>query len=105
MTASGKKTTIFLVFSFIILSILFIRLDNDLQQEENKRTSDNKSVYYTVKEYDGHIAIFINDETQPQNIFDSYVSTLPEKDRERLKKGITVSNKEELQRIIEDYTS
>ncbi len=105
MTASGKKIAIFLVFSFIILSILFIRIDNDLQQEENKRTSDNKSVYYTVKEYDGHVAIFISDETQPQNIFDSYVSTLPEKDRERLKKGITVSNKEDLQRIIEDYTS
>ena len=36
---------------------------------------------------------------------DAYISVLPESDQERLKNGITVSDKTELQKIIEDYTS
>lgn len=61
--------------------------------------------YYTVKEYQGKVAIFNSKSNLPLNIFDTYVSTLPQHDRMLLEEGITIENIEELQRIIEDYTS
>ncbi len=37
--------------------------------------------------------------------YDTYVSTLPDEDKELLKNGIVAMNDEELRERIEDYTS
>ena len=74
----------------------------------NRRIAENPYLaedYYTVKVYQGKVAIFNNKSNLPLNIFDTYVSTLPQHDRMLLEEGITIENTEELQRIIEDYTS
>ena len=61
--------------------------------------------YYTVTEYQGKIAVFKNSDTVPIDVYDSYVSVLPQHDRELLKNGIRTESTSELQKIIEDYTS
>ena len=71
----------------------------------NEAKAEIASIDGQLKEYDGKIAIFRNEDTQPLNIYDSYVSVLPQSDQEKLKSGITVSNTDDLQKVIEDYTS
>ena len=104
MSLRLKKMVIFFIFSLFVLTTLFFRLNQDIEKREIEELTDNRPSYYTIKEHDGKVAIFRNGDTQPFNVYDSYVSVLPESDQEKLKDGITVSNTEDLQRVIEDYT-
>lgn len=65
----------------------------------------SKSNVYTVKEYEGHIGVFFNDERKPYEEIQVEVSTLPEADRKLLKDGIKVTDADRLNSIIEDYES
>ena len=105
MSYSLKKLIAFSIISLFTLTTLFIQLNNDIEKREIEELTDNTPTYYTVKEYDGKVTIFRNEDTQPLNIYDSYVSVLPQSDQEKLKSGITVSNTDDLQKVIEDYTS
>jgi hypothetical protein len=68
-------------------------------------TMASKIDKYIVKEYNGRIGLFYNDETKPREVYDSDVSTLPEKDQEELKKGIVIKDRNSVHKIIEDYGS
>ncbi|MBE6804466.1 MAG: hypothetical protein E7528_06175 [Ruminococcaceae bacterium] len=95
---------VFAVLTITVLGVLFVTLDKDVQEKviENPYLLDD---YYTLSEYKGKIAVFRNQETVPTDIYDVYVSTLPQHDRTLLEKGIRIETPEELQRLIEDYTS
>lgn len=100
--------TKFLLFGLLAVScftVLFISINNDLNRRSLQNDSDIIEDFYTVKEYDGKIAVYKNEETKPYVVYDAYVSLLPQQDIELLKKGIVTDNKEYLQSIIEDYTS
>ena len=100
--------TKFLIFGLLATScfaILFISINNDLNRRSLHDNSDILQDFYTVREYDGKIAVYKNDETKPYIIYDAYVSLLPQQDIDLLKKGIVTDDKEYLQSIIEDYTS
>lgn len=60
---------------------------------------------YVVKEYDGMVAVFEKGENKPFRITDTYVSSLPQADRDNLKNGIEVTSKEKLRRLVEDLCS
>jgi hypothetical protein len=60
---------------------------------------------YTIRAYDEKIAVFIEDSTEPAEILDVYLFSLPPADAEILQDGITVFGDENLARVIEDYTS
>lgn len=76
-----------------------------MSEREKSAESTHQSISYTVSEYEGKVAVFKNSDKVPFEVYESYVSLLPESDRERLKKGIRTESTEELQKIIEDYTS
>lgn len=59
--------------------------------------------YYTVKEYNGHIGVFRNEETEPFEEIQVDVNLFPETDRDLLKQGIKAHTPEELNAVIEDY--
>jgi hypothetical protein len=65
----------------------------------------SKTDIYTLKEYEGRIGIFHNDDTVPYQQLDVDVSTFSEEDQRLLKEGITVYSIDELNRKIEDYGS
>lgn len=107
MTDLRNKTFWYVVFAVIcitVFGVLFITLNNNITERtiENPYLADD---YYTISEYQGKIAVFDNKSRLPLNIFDTYVSTLPQHDRMLLEEGIKVQSTEELQKIIEDYTS
>lgn len=60
---------------------------------------------YTLSVYDGRIAVFENSDSQPIEVFDVYVSSLPYNEQVELRNGLTAADRDELQRLIEDYTS
>ena len=95
---------VFAVICITILGVLFVTMNNQINEKiiENPYLADD---YYTISEYQGKVAVFDNKSKLPLNIFDTYVATLPQHDRALLKEGITVTSTDELQRIIEDYTS
>ncbi|MCH5191092.1 MAG: hypothetical protein J1F23_02905 [Oscillospiraceae bacterium] len=105
MRNKNTKTALFsavCISSFILLFIM-IYTDNSRAVPENSDTV--QSDYYIVSEYEGKIAVFKNEEKFPLEIYDSFTAILPDTDRELLKNGIIANSTEELQKIIEDYTS
>lgn len=60
---------------------------------------------YTIKEYQGNIAVFMEGVDHPFRITDVDVHTLPKMDQEQLSQGIQVTSTDELNRLLEDYCS
>lgn len=87
----------------VLLLCLFLPKTSNTNAEETsiQITVNDK---YTVREFEGQIGIFTNDEAKPIEVFETSVSLLPQSDRELLKNGITVDTPEELQKLIEDFT-
>ena len=98
------KISIFSLISVLCIGTLFVNLNNDVESYENEKSQKQQEIY-TIKEYDGKIAVYKNGENKPMEVYESYVSLLPEQDRQRLQNGIKVDNTADLQKIIEDYTS
>lgn len=104
MKSKTLKISLFSLICILFLATLFVNLNNDINIYENEEKTKNQEVY-TIKEYEGKIAVFKNSDKKPFTVYDAYTSLLPEQDRQRLKNGIEVDNTTDLQRIIEDYTS
>lgn len=68
-----------------------------------KTENITRAQYYYVREYQGKIAVFKDNEKKPDAVYDVYVSNLPEKDKNLLQNGLRAESEEELQQIIEDY--
>ncbi len=67
------------------------------------KTNSITSTEFTVKEYNGKIAVFETNNSFPLRIIDIDFSSLPIKDRELLKKGITAPDDEHVSLILQDY--
>ncbi len=71
-----------------------------LQIEKN-----NTETQYRLSVYDGRIAVFETDETEPIEVFDVFVASLPYDEQIELRNGLTATDRNELQKLIEDFTS
>jgi hypothetical protein len=65
----------------------------------------SKTDTYILREYEGKIGIFLNDNAEPYQQIDVDVSTFSQEDQRLLKEGIKVYSTEDLNRKIEDYES
>lgn len=91
-----KKTAAYSIAFTLFLSVILIIVAY--------RGGKNHNNEYVLKEYNGTVALFKDNE--PQNIYDGVVlSTLPAGDRQRFITGIPVESPEEADAIIEDYDS
>ena len=67
----------------------------------NITTMTSQSDIYIIKEYHGHIGVFLkNYEAQPYKEVNISVSDLPAQDQDLLKKGITANSQGEVQIIL-----
>ena len=60
---------------------------------------------YTLTQYEGKLALFKRGYSMPVEIYDVYLSSLPDSERGKIESGITAQSDEEILKIIEDYTS
>ena len=105
MKVKHLKLIVFSLLCVLVMVFLFSNINStlDVSPKENQYIQNND--YYTIKEYQGKVAVFINEEPVPIDVYESYVYSLPKHDREALSTGIRVESVEDLQKIIEDYTS
>lgn len=60
---------------------------------------------YVIRDNGGKIAVFRAGESTPFMTTETYTKTLPRADSTRLQNGIAVTDKAELQRLLEDFCS
>lgn len=92
-----------LTFFYFLISKKFDNLNNtdDSSDLAAFEETENDGTSYVLKEYNGKIGIYENDSLI--YTLDTYIFTLPEKDKKLLSEGISVSSKEELYEILEEY--
>ncbi|MBQ3589441.1 MAG: hypothetical protein II980_03220 [Clostridia bacterium] len=94
-------TICYFLLSNKILSINSESKENVIIVDKPIEELDENRILYEIKEYNGKIAVY-KDNSLVYTL-KTYVFTLPESDKERLKKGIIVENIEDLKKIIEEY--
>lgn len=94
-------TICYFLLSNKILSINSESKENVIIVDKPIEDLDENRILYEIKEYNGKIAVY-KDNSLVYTL-KTYVFTLPESDKERLKKGIIVENIEDLKKIIEEY--
>lgn len=60
---------------------------------------------FMLGSYHGYLALWSNDNIEPDRVYPYRVSTLPPEDQKALRKGIPVDNIIELTHLLEDYLS
>lgn len=58
---------------------------------------------YILKDYNGMLAIFESGKETPIEVLDVNISSLPERDAEKIKNGIHADNLNEIFSFVEDY--
>lgn len=109
-------TGCFVIFCLIINSVLIPSLPSvnaksnpTLPQtssvSESSNSTSQSEEFYILKEYNGKIAIFSSSSDTPTEITNASVSKLPKEDQQSLKAGIKAKDKDELNRLLEDFCS
>lgn len=98
-------TAIVVITSVISVLIAYsINYKTQTSELKTKPKATVTTIKYTVKEYNGKIAVFENGNTEPLKVMESpYIRDLPKTDQEILSQGIIVYDKTELNKILEDY--
>lgn len=69
------------------------------------RAAEPESVpRYTIGEWEGRVAVFEGAQTQPMQVYDVAVSTLPEELRRQIARGVPAESEAQLSVLLEDYT-
>ncbi len=99
------------VFAFtVLISDLLIKevvkpFENSFVEKTESDAEVSAEYLYKISVFNGKIAVFDKDSKIPYKVYDTYVDSLPEEERNQLIKGINVNTSSELMKIIEEYTS
>ncbi len=59
---------------------------------------------YVIATWEGRVAVFEGEDAYPMQVYDTFVSTLPQELQENLQQGIPAENDSRLSVLLEDYT-
>lgn len=94
------------VSGFIVICTLGQTLRSAKTEAKNARIVRTlPEVNYTIREYDGKVAVFRGESTLPYMIADCELSLLSDYDRAMLANGITMKTEAEVNTYLEDITS
>ncbi len=105
-----KGVLITLIVCTLIVCLFFIVFIIKDYQQKNPTQSDITTKATTVTgyflgEYNGKLATYKAGSDTPMEIFDVYVNSLPLDDREEIEKRLYARDENELQSLVEDFTS
>lgn len=93
--------TIF-IGAFVVIDLV----DAENSLEAAAYVEDGERICYVLREYEGYVAIFIeNEPASPMTVTDIPVSTLRELDRRLLETGMKLYSQERLMMTLEDLGS
>ncbi len=100
-----KNITFPLILIFTVACAAILIIGSDLQTEKKITDREKLTVGYqfTVKEYNGKVAVFDYGTATPVEILDCPLSSLPADEASKLKAGINVATETELQQLIEAF--
>lgn len=103
---TAKRISIILLCCAIALSIVTIVIFSINGRASTRSTAANDTVVeYTLRDYNGHLAVFHSTDSVPYKEFDIMTSSFDDYDRKQLLVGIKADSEEKLRKLIEDYTS
>ena len=92
-----------LITGVILIAYLLFLSAQTPRPTDTAQTAAGSGAPYTVREYQGYVAVF-EKEKEP-HITDTAVASLPQSDRGKLKKGISIYSEKELKALLEDLCS
>ena len=97
-----------LIFSLVITVATIVFCFSAVSTTENTQKVKSTSYIsvtkkYVLKDFNGRIAIFESTQNTPTEVLDVDLSSLPERDIERIKKGIFADSLSEIYSFAEDY--
>ena len=102
------RRLIFCLLSLVLISVLAgsYYYENFVISDKNEKTvsETQASVVYTLKEYNGFLALFTDNSNSPEAVYSVAIASLPETDRKLLADGISVTDISLLQSLLEDFT-
>ncbi|MEE0930308.1 MAG: hypothetical protein UIM53_04860 [Acutalibacteraceae bacterium] len=108
----SRRVSAFVAIAFILFMVAvavttFFSCERNESEIDTPATTERSTQYktYIVREYDGLVAVFEKHKERPVKITDTYVSSLPQGDRDNLRDGIEVNSDEKLRKLLEDLCS
>lgn len=77
-------------------------INDQKNSAEDQKTS---GAIFILGEHEGKLAVLSPDRATVYEVFDVYISTLPDYDKNLLQEGIKITAAEELRSLLEDYSS
>lgn len=100
------KTVKILILCVLLLALAsFAKNGSEAGNETGGEVAINSEYSFKISDFDGRIAVFDLKSDEMIEVFDVYLSSLPYDEQNEIKNGIFAENRQELQRIIEDFTS
>lgn len=91
------------VYISIMISLAIIMGGIVFSNLGNIATEKSHLYKYTVREYNGKVAVFSLDDDMPMSVLNISVKDLPIKDRQMLINGIFADDELKLNEILQDY--
>lgn len=79
--------------------------DTECTESEPAAKTQTRAQDYTLRDWQGYIAVFCGEGTAPEEITDIPTDTLNFVDRDKLREGIPAGSREELIGLLEDFSS
>ena len=99
-----KKCLLTIIICFIVLICIWKAADKYKNIEPQNSVSESNETVYTIKDYNGKIAVFTNSSDTPIKVYETpLTSELPISDRKRLLSGILAYSEKELTLLLQDY--
>lgn len=83
----------------VILAVLYVQYGALLPSANGGKAP------YTLGTFEGQLAVFEGATAFPMKVYEVPVASLPQSEQQKLRSGIAVASMEELQVLLEDYTS
>ena len=103
-----RRRFVFCILSFLLISVLsgsyYYQNFSTVNKPESKLSETETSCVYTLKEYNGFLALFTDNSSSPDAVYCVPIASLPEADRKMLTDGISVTDISLLQSLLEDFT-
>ncbi|MBQ4154251.1 MAG: hypothetical protein IJE01_03505 [Clostridia bacterium] len=102
MTKNLRLALISLAITLTIFSAVFA-ITASAKEQKTSITSVPQAEFYIIKTHNGQPAIFKGNSSSPILELDVFTDQLPDRDKDRLSRGIIVNSLEEAIRLAEDY--
>ena len=86
-----------------VLTVSFLLVYWSARQRETAEIVPSESAYRIIGVWQGRVAVFLPDASQPERVYDTPITVLPTEEQERLTNGIGVESAALLQERLEDY--